>query len=305
MDKEKLMEAMGHIDPAMVEVAAMSAARPRRRWLRPALIAACLCLLLVGTAVAVEVLNALNVTEIFSVARPDGEVVSGYTVQGGIVQLPLDKLSDEALDFAAGQMRLPVTKDCESWSAAEKFLGIEVANNSLLDQLEPVASSGYYYGKEHPYRCGVTFSGACAAPSFIHMDVTYAIGADWKAAVPENGGYNDATTVSVSAEIHTDEALDISVDRERSYYFMGAEVTVLEDYLTPSGLAVTIVEELTDDDSTAAAASGRIFTELQNTKTYYWADFALNGVIFQVFSVNTSDPDLALETLKQVLDAYE
>ena len=69
MNKDKIMEAMDHIDPALVEEAGRElsvAKRGRRGWSRAAVIAACLCAVLAGTAVAVE-LSGVRIVDIWNI----------------------------------------------------------------------------------------------------------------------------------------------------------------------------------------------------------------------------------------------
>ena len=104
MDKEKIMEAMAHIDPALVEEADRPAPR-RAGWSRPALIAACLCLILAGTAAAAAGGAGMRVIRLFSsekslVKYGYNDSHSGYEIVGGAAYIPADSLSDEINQLA-------------------------------------------------------------------------------------------------------------------------------------------------------------------------------------------------------------
>lgn len=61
MDRKKLLDTLSHVDPALIEAADIAPVR-RKRWHRAALIAACLCVLLVGTAAAAEAVMEFKMT---------------------------------------------------------------------------------------------------------------------------------------------------------------------------------------------------------------------------------------------------
>lgn len=292
---ERIMEAMSYVDLELAEQAAEETAGGRQGRPRGILaVTACLCILLGASAAAAHIFPRLTVVEKYSVARSEDDIISLYAIQHAIVRLPLDQISDQARELAAAQMRLPVIKDCANWTEAEAFLGVELADNSLLDPLEPSESSVWHYEKSL-YRCGVTFKGKCAAPSFIDVDVTYQVDENWNSAAEKADGPDGATTISVHAEIFTDEALEVAVERTENHISRGPEPFVLENYVTPNGLETIIAKK------TAYIGND----PLRDTITSYQAHFALNGVPFQVLACNYSEPDRALEVLKQVLDAYE
>ena len=108
-----MMEAVGLVDPALVEQAAGPARRhSARRPLRTGLIAACLCAALLGSAWAANQIGGFRSLKFFedlllpAELSDDGEALGeahydGYTLEGGIDFLALEDLPQEALDMAA------------------------------------------------------------------------------------------------------------------------------------------------------------------------------------------------------------
>ena len=111
MKGQDLYEALGRVDPAVLEAAAETP-RQRRIWRRPAVIAACAALLLAGTAVAVfcgveiRMLDAAD-PETYTSSR--GTVPSGadavFQVAGQVEDTPL-----EAFPTSCWRMPLPLRR---------------------------------------------------------------------------------------------------------------------------------------------------------------------------------------------------
>lgn len=284
MDRERVQEVMGRMDPALIE--RMDPPKKRRlpRPLRTGLIAACVCLALIGTAVAVQTLPMLTVTETWSAVRPNGKIFSSYTIQDGFTKLSLDALSDEARAFASEQMSLPATKGCESWTQVEEFLGIEVADNPVLEQFEPTTFSFDSPGDSpESYHAAAVIYGHCDAPTFIDLLANYFLTSPHK----DEAAFGLGTGIHVSATLFFDSPYSHVTDAPRTYSSEGSSLAATETYVTPSGLEAVI----------AAQPSGNV--------TFYRAHFTLNGARFEVEAFNVNDSDLALKILKQVLDGYQ
>ena len=141
MNKDKIMEAMDHIDPALVEEAGLElsvAKRGRRGWSRAAVIAACLCAVLAGTAVAVE-LSGVRIVDIWNnemrATGPDGtlEEVSSVTISRDIRYFSIDELSQQIMELDQGFTE-PAARTFSSWEKMEDFVGIRVMENPVLDE---------------------------------------------------------------------------------------------------------------------------------------------------------------------------
>lgn len=108
------------------------------RPLRPALIAAVLCLALVGTAVAVRYAG------VTLIGGNDGITY----LQGGITYCPYDSLSDQikALEGFQETSNGQLIRAVFSWQAAEDFIGVNLMDNPVLDGCPPIKFSHVYDG---------------------------------------------------------------------------------------------------------------------------------------------------------------
>ena len=117
---------------------------PKRRPLglaRAALIAACLCFALVGTAMAGIVGGWIRVSNVdfYPNTNVNGTKSSYSTVEirsDGTAYIPFERFSQEAQEFAHSFTYLPQYKSFDSWDEVEQFLGVSIADNPVLDQME-------------------------------------------------------------------------------------------------------------------------------------------------------------------------
>lgn len=242
--------------------------RSKRRALAVALVTAVLAVALAGTAVAY--LSRVTVA-------PYGE---GYSVQSEAGNVPLASLSEDVLQYAANAEDRMSILPFQSWDTAEAYLGLEIANNTRLDQME----KGW---------CGMSLGESdelVTAPCILDLRC--------------NNGLPD--TIALTANYIegdlwvTEEAVlmveDPTFDAVRTYNFANpmAELSGTETYMTPSGIEVTIVT------SRAAYRDDFICTE-------YHAQFVFKNAAFSVSTtVHEGDSgEYALALLKEVLDAYE
>lgn len=139
MDKEKIMDAMTRIDPALVEEADRGALRPRKRWARPALIAACLCLLLAGTVLAVEsgiLVEFIRGDEgLGNLSELVGYEIAGHYEITTAKRIPLENFSQtvRGVSEELGTEKLRGFYGFTTWEAAEDFIGMDVMDNPVLD----------------------------------------------------------------------------------------------------------------------------------------------------------------------------
>lgn len=278
MDREKIMEAMAHIDPALVEEADRPAPR-RTGWSRSALIAACLCLLLAGTAAAAAAGGAgMRVIRMFN----SEESYSGYEIVGGAAYIPADSLSDEINQLALEHPGETSFKAFARWEFAEEFIGRNLLDNPLFDK----APSGTRYTDvtETEWGSCLLMVGASAEGlTSVNAITSYRIG--------RLDGGQEQVEVELRADLYTDiyakmgegQAEDEKHTWKKRYFPDGAEI-VQEDYTTPDGLETIIFQ-------------------VKAKPTLYAALFSLNGVRFEITASHSTDSVLTLETLKAVLDA--
>lgn len=121
MKKEDVLHLMTDLPPDLIEEADLDVPAKRRlpKLARAGLIAACLCLALIGTAAAV------NYFGVQATRGDDGFI----NMQGGITFYPYDSLSEEVRELAEN----PATHRVASWQAAEDLIGIDLVNNPVLN----------------------------------------------------------------------------------------------------------------------------------------------------------------------------
>lgn len=136
MRGQDLYEALGRVDPAMLDAAAETPRQQRRVWRRPAVIAACAALLLAGTAVAVfcgveiRMLDAAD-PETYVMSR--GKMAAGadavFQVAGQVEDTPVEAFSDQLLEDTAAVAKDPYRRyhTFDSWEEAVDYVGVEVS----------------------------------------------------------------------------------------------------------------------------------------------------------------------------------
>lgn len=312
MNKEQIMEAMDYIDPALVEAADWNMStvkRGRRGWSRIAVIAACLCLVLAGTALAAE-LSGFHITGFFvdepRVTGPDGmvEFVSGYSASRGLRYFSVEDFSQEIIDLNQGFTE-PAARSFSSWGKMEEYVGRKVMDNPVLAN----APAGGSINVGLPGGSGKYVVYLSPGPGHAADGVTPMTGIT---IIRMNGSYSlrrgdpdlwpwDGIDISVYAELAL--ASENSVLDEVEHYFTDAENVAYEEYVTPDGLFVMISKAEAplrmSDGSTGA------FVDC------YSANFTLNGVSFRVSATDYKDynggniPEGLVEgVLKEVLDGF-
>lgn len=127
MKKEQVLELINDVGPDLVEEADIQAPNHRRlpRAVRTGLIAACLCLALLGTAFAAanpEAVAALIQRLTVQVAPPEED--PGYSVTGGpMTKYPLSAFSSDLLAASEGRESPVVSLGFYTWDEVRAFLG--------------------------------------------------------------------------------------------------------------------------------------------------------------------------------------
>ena len=265
------------------EVSSMKNAGSRRRIIpAAALVAAVLVAVLAGTAVAQMSSGRLEVSPI------GGDYENGYNVRGAYQNIPLERLSEELLECAAQTGGGSEELVLGSWSEAEEFIGVEVANNPMLEEMaqsewEPLHECDAT--PEDMRRCTVRVSCCLGLPNIIWLH------ADYFGDYFEEGpfGVNVSAFIPVKTPGHS--------DRPYTLTNKSGKTISIEDYVTPSGMEVAIFTR----EGTVRTLDGSSFQQL-----YYAAYFTINSALFEVdTSFNEENADTSLHLLKQVLDAYE
>ena len=242
----------------------------RRRIPAAAFVAAVLVIALAGTALA----YFSRVT-----VAPYGDE-GGYSVRAETGNVPLSELSEDVLQRAAEASVSGELLPFQSWEEAEEYLGLDIADNARLEQMEKSMRAMSLGEDDSPVLAPcllLLWYYGSGRPDTIDLSACY-----------EEGDY----AVNVEAVLLVE---DPDFDWERSYHFAnaGAEMSGAEQYVTPGGLETTIVtsrETLRED---------AVFTKCE-------AEFVLGRASFRVWiSVPDGDSVEGPESLlKEVLDAY-
>lgn len=252
---------------AMTAALSHAAAPTRRRVpvVRAALIAAVVCLVLIGSALAVTVLHSAGRIDPFGTGEKKEEYGysnPGYTVTYEARRFPLSDFSDQILADAAQQTAPPPEEDFgfhlisgfDSWDAVEEYIGFDLMDNSCLEQAEKSLTPLLLNNRARAHAT-VTRSTRDGVLSRARAD------ARW--LVTENG---IPVIVDLGAFLCT-EAIPADEDISKYNVLYTEEQTDLEVYdLTGSnGLTVSVI-----------ADPDEIYS------TYYSAHFTVNGVSFDV-----------------------
>lgn len=241
--------------------------QPRRvRPLRAALIAACVCLVLLGTAVAVQYFGVR-----VSVGRgQDWDV----RMEGGITYYPVDILSEEVRALENERKTIPFG----SWQEAEDFLGVDLMNNPVLDS----SPAERFWAKF------INGGKAVTGKFVLRMSADLAEFRMFGCYEREN------VYISVQSFLFTERMKEENIDWDELYYglrFPEEKAQAISEgtYTTPNGLTAQLV--------TVEHASG---------SDSYIATFSLNGIPITVWTqaYSHSSPENAREVLYQVLDGF-
>ena len=315
---------LNHIDPELVEQAAAPTKKRTTRPVRIAVIAACLCGLLVGGAFAAETVFGIPIFKPMDTSPVTGEPINGFTTiievpeeietpEGtavnplenqsinGVFKLPVDTFGQAVQNAAANLSANTLGQlSFNSWEKAEEFLGKDLMNNAVLAEARPGL---VFYDDENSVgeaACRVNYTAmdgiltGASANSVWYLNYV-------DRPLPEEiedleGGVVISNSVPVRVEVmvqsYTKHSPIAPDEMFLGLSFPEGWTFTPETYTTPSGLVVNIVGVNIPD-------------EVYGQITEYYAQFALNGNAVTVIAGFIPDADHALATLKQVLDAFE
>lgn len=298
MEKERVHEIVSGIDPTLVEEAD-GAGRGNQKHLprlaRTGLIAACLCAALLGTAAAGVASGWIRISDAQYGSYRDGQLTVAHVEVAidGTSYIPLENFSQQSRDYANSFLSLPQYKGFDSWDEAEEFLGINIADNPVLDAATLLTQYPSEYTEDsnlpsvghriksfdEPTKCSVMFEGRTDSPSRIWLRTQYQFGDIFKY---DEGNF----TLSVHVDIITQPTT--LKERHGGITFRDCDEPVTEEYTTPSGLQTVIVTAHNPEYDT----------------TDCFVYFQLNGANFALFSGCAGDGDWLVSEIKEILDAY-
>lgn len=172
MNGRDLLAGLGQVDQTLIEEA--ESVRLYRRRPRPWLLAACICLVLAGTACAVETLWGVQIGELLT-----GGEESSYSVYGTVRTVPDQEFSREVHDALIDNWDAWLAKDemsrglsstspgwiqreFETWAEGTEFLGIDLADPlEEADWLERATTAGMPLDGEHGRKIGAEHCDVC------------------------------------------------------------------------------------------------------------------------------------------------
>lgn len=205
----------------------------RRKIPAAALAAACLCLVLAGTALAAQY---FGVRIVDGAGGDDADV----WMQGGIAYYPVDRLSDELKALENED----TCRSFGSWQEVEDFIGVDLMNNPVLD-----ASPARSYSRT------VTWGKHRVSGEFL---VSTSVGLD---DIRAQGCYEMGdVNIDVEGFLYTERKTEKAADWDERFYGIGfAEDTQTsrESYTAPNGLEAQVmaVERPSGHDTYIAAFS--------------------------------------------------
>lgn len=273
---QELFDGVRASDRLKMEVMNMKREETKRirRIPRAALAAAVLVLALAGTALAAEYFGWVKLRTLGPEEMQGAETLSGYLAEAEYERIPLENLAGEALRRAAA---IPAPEEggwygeawrFDSWTEAEEFLGLELADNPVLEGMEK-ADHSFGYGEAYA-------EGPCLAivdtdhgtPAWISVMARYQEG-----------------DCEVLQAAHPQ--FDVPAGKESGRALAGANAHIegygeyrTEQYVTPGGMEVQL-----------AVSDG-----------HQAAYFVHNGVLFEL--VVDGGATHAQTLLKEILDAY-
>jgi len=267
-------------------------ARSKRRVPAAALAAAALVIALAGTAVA-EHLGWVRIEPINNWFGPDGpEEGSSYAVTHENRRFPAENLSDEvfAIGEEIGDVHRPHRAIAfESWTACEDFLGVELANNSRLDQMQRKlmqVDDDDIGGETYAY---VSLGYEERMPAYASVSACY------------QEGYQEGYNIDVMQSVLLRTQYACERDQEQWDFQIpqnGGEPLTYETYITAGGIEAVIFTETYDTPI--------------STYTSCYASFIRDNMLFSLnvsvktheYGEPTNAPDV-MELTKEILDAYE
>lgn len=293
-DSGRLLEAMDHLDPALIEdMDGQTTVKRRPAPVRVLLIAACTAALLAVGAVAAEVSGVdivevvktalgIQISEPRTIVRPTDEA----ELEGWAVALPEgiaeDRLSAEF--WAELQSAEPdeydmrcIFKEFQSREELKAYLGVAPTLNPLLEQGD-IALEGH--GGWH-----------LEGRSNAEVEITYVwVTGNFSIPVPET----DGKTIHVLLDTWVSTAERPS----GGIYFENVEEVIQEEYVTKNGLK--------------AVLSNTRFAPTEENPEYYGgcgiAEFYLDGLAYRLrvwYDTQWTEDAQVTATLKSILDAYE
>ena len=201
--------------------------KKKRRIPAAALAAAVLVVVLAGTALAVEYLGKVKIELLDGFAGQSGKWYSA-SMEGG--RVPADSLSEDVWEaFASADETGDLRLTFDSRTEAETFLGLDLANNALLERM-PKGLVSYHLDDQ------TAIQSPCA------MEVTYSSG-QIPAVISVRSHYREE-----GSACYVIEFIEFATDVVSEEFELGIRSRMwdngdFQEYVTPNGIEATIYSE--------------------------------------------------------------
>ena len=300
-------EVMNGLDPELVEQAAQTTTKRLTRPVRTVLVAACLCVALLGAAMAAEeLLKSAEVQRYFSGSQfsevmqkldrmyqivPGREDnASGYVIPWEGSGVSLENISDDlrALIESCEQKREVESIRFDSAADMQEFMGLTLYENAALDRLERRALT------ENDTQVEYDDAGDPVCGSEV-------VGAVLRCTGYENGRSrldllhfcalnNGALEIIVQAEV---VGFDLEDSNGTAFVFVDGTQFSQESYVTANGDSITIIRCDVPENGENAAY------------TQYSAHFHVGGVRYQLSIMCLENPEEGSALMKEILDGFQ
>ena len=324
-----MQEALGQLDPALLEEAEAQTGQKRRSVpVRVLTVAACLAAALAVGAVAIEMTTGLTGLQISGILSGhelypnglpgdmDGDVedYSGYIIRG-IENFNWDNISEELRAAAAEAAATAETQGYQPYyyravfdsrAELEEYLGFSLPENAVLTtKREGTGSFGMDTGKEtervvHTFACVDVVGKEDTGPIGLDIHASYAvpdpdhvqheIWYDGSGEAHDEGEKPSLASYTV-CENDVDISISIYAASGSSFYYHYKDVALTQEtYVTPGGIEMVIVQ---------------MSQGLDSRYQKYTAYFALDGGMMMELSAHGRDCKDVKGIFYAILDAYD
>ncbi len=289
MDKKVIIEAMGYIDPKLIQEAAAPKKNHRSKIRSSLLIAACISLLLLTTVFAASVFFEIPDIHIDKSGRLIG-VVPTFDKQTGGARVSVDQFSDAFMDEIADySWDKSYYYYFDSWDELEEYIGFNLLDNTSLNQAkrnvmyfgaDAIESHGSLHAQENDGKLAslqivASYQIAPAFEPTMEVDSS-----SYSASMP-------CVNVTVTAAVYTQYSLVEGDKMFSSYYYSPGTEIKKESYVSANGKTYTIA-----------------CVDAPNLTGVYCFGFVCINKVYITVKTYYVDEEIALSTLKEILDGF-
>lgn len=276
MDHERIYTAMNQIDNSLIEEAAQSA-KQKKRGLRPLLIAACLCLVIVIPVMAVA--GNLLVEHYYGANIPENlseQDLDAFFRANTTDKVPISAFSQEALDAAAAQEAQVGHYGFETWDDAEEFLGVNILDSDLIQNGHAIPLTDTNGQEIFNTPCHLTLLRSKDGQLYsMNLDYFFKKYGEGLVSLYVN---------AITDQFPGENNYSIGVSNDGAFVLQ----QISEDYLTESGCQATII--------------GTEYSDGHGWDIAGWTQ--KNGFVIR-FSLSTHDEESGMWAIRDLLDSIQ